>query len=76
MRFTPLVPLWSLTLRLLWGNGGYRGQWVTGGSPHLRFVLRGTLRPESATGFGLLLRRWVGESTLAWLNQPHRFSKD
>ncbi len=42
----------------------------------MRFVLRVTLRPEGSKGFVLLLRRWVVERTLAWLNQSRRLSKD
>jgi putative transposase len=63
-------------LRLLWVDGGYRGQlgdWV---SHHMRVALRVTLRPEGAKGFVLLPRRWVVERTLAWLNQSRRLSKD
>ena len=63
-------------LRLLWVDGTYRGQLVEWVSQPLRFVLRVTLRPEGATGFILLPRRWVVELTLAWLNQPRRLSKD
>jgi putative transposase len=62
--------------RLLWVDGGYRGQLVDWVSQHLRFVLRVTLRPEGAKGFVLLPRRWVVERTLAWLNQSRRLSKD
>jgi len=63
-------------LRLLWVDGGYRGQWVDWGSQPLRFVLRVTWRPEGAKGFVLLPRRWVVERTLAWLNQSRRLSND
>ena len=63
-------------LRLLWVDGGYRGQLVAWMSYHMRFVLRVTLRPAGATGFVLLPRRWVVERTLAWLNQSRRLSKD
>jgi putative transposase len=62
--------------RWLWGDGAYRGQlgdWV---SQQRRFVLRVTLRPEGTKGFVLLPRRWVGERTLAWLNQSRRLRKD
>jgi putative transposase len=63
-------------LRLLWVDGGYRGQLVAWVSQHLRFVLRVTLRPEGVQGFVLLPRRWVVERTLAWRNQSRRLSKD
>ena len=63
-------------LRLLWVDGGYWGQLVEWVSYHMRFVLHVTLRPEGATGFVLLPRRWVVERTLAWLNQSRRLSKD
>ena len=63
-------------LRLLWVDGGYRGQLVDWVSHHMRFVLRVTLRPEGAKGFVLLPRRWVVERTLAWLNQSRRLRKD
>jgi putative transposase len=63
-------------LRLLWVDGGYRGQLLAWVSPHMRFVLRVTLRPEGTKGFVLLPRRWVVERTLAWLNQSRRLSKD
>jgi putative transposase len=63
-------------LRLLWVDGGYRGQLVEGVSQHRRLVLRVTLRPEGTQGFVLLPRRWVVERTLAWLNQSRRLSKD
>ncbi len=62
--------------RLIWVDGTYRGQLVEWVSQHLRFVLRVTLRPEGAKGFGLLPRRWVVERTLAGLNQSRRLSKD
>ncbi len=63
-------------LRLLWVDGGYRGQLLAWVSQHLRFVLRVTLRPEGVKGFVLLPRRWVVEHTLAWLNQSRRLRKD
>ena len=48
-------------LRLLWVDGGYRGQLVAWVSHQRRFVLRVTLRPEGTKGFVLLPRRWVVE---------------
>ena len=57
-----------IKLRLLWGDGGYRGQLVEWVRHHRRFVLRVTLRPEGIKGLVLLPCRWVVERTLAWLN--------
>jgi putative transposase len=63
-------------LRLLWGDGGARGQLVDWVRHQLRFVLRVTLRPEGAKGFVLLPRRWGVERPLAWRNPARRVSKD
>jgi len=62
--------------RRIWGDGASRGQLVDWGSQPLRFVLRGTLRPEGAKGFGLRPRRWVVERTLGWLKQSRRLRQD
>ena len=64
------------TRRVLWVDGGYRGQRVDWVSQQMRFVLRVTWRPEGAKGFVLLPRRWGVERTLAWLNQSRRLRKD
>ena len=63
-------------LRVLWVDGGYRGQLVAWVSQPRHFALRVTLRPEGGKGFVLLPRRWVVERPLAWLNQARRLSKD
>jgi putative transposase len=63
-------------LRLLWGDGGYRGHLVAWVAQPMRFILRVTLRPEGCKGFVLLPRRWGVERTWAWLNQSRRLSKD
>jgi putative transposase len=61
-------------LRLIWVDGGYRGQlleWVAE-----RFRLQVVLRPEEQKGFAVLPRRRVVERTSAWLNHNRRLSKD
>lgn len=63
-------------LRLIWVDGGYRGQLVTWVAERFRFRLRPVLRPKERKGFTLLPRRWVVERTFAWLNHYRRLSKD
>jgi putative transposase len=63
-------------LRLIWVDGGYRGQILDWVIQHYRFRLQVVLRPEQRKGFVLLPHRWVVERTFAWLNHHRRLSKD
>jgi putative transposase len=63
-------------LRLIWVDGGYRGQLLSWVAEHFRFRLRVVLRPKEQKGFAVLPRRWVVERTFAWLNHSRRLSKD
>ncbi|MDQ3683975.1 MAG: IS5 family transposase [Acidobacteriota bacterium] len=63
-------------LRLIWVDGGYRGQLVSWVAEHLRFHLRVVMRSDGEQGFKVLPRRWVVERTFGWLNQYRRLSKD
>lgn len=63
-------------LRLIWVDGGYRGQLVSWVAEHLRFRLRVVLRCDEQKGFKVLPLRWVVERTFGWLNQYRRLSKD
>src|SRR2546423_5403364 len=63
-------------LRLIWVDGGYRGQLVSWVQEHLRFRLRVVLHRDKQHGFKVLPRRWVVERTFGWLNQYRRLSKD
>jgi putative transposase len=63
-------------LRLIWVDGGYRGQLLDWVAEHFRFRLRVVLRPEEQKGFTVLPRRWVVERTFAWFNHHRRLSKD
>jgi putative transposase len=63
-------------LWLLWADGGYAGAllvWalVTGG-----WVIELVRKPEGATTFAVLPKRWIVERTFAWLGRCRRLSKD
>jgi putative transposase len=64
-------------LKLLWADGGYRGQpfadWVKATFGWLWQVVK---RHDDAKGFEVLPRRWVVERTFGWLNHYRRLSKD
>ena len=64
-------------LRVVWGDGGYRGpklgDWVQGqGTWQLQIVRRD---PE-AEGFEVVPKRWIVERTFAWLGRHRRPGKD
>ncbi|MCG3212680.1 MAG: IS5 family transposase ISAcma43 [Anaerolineae bacterium] len=63
-------------LRLIWGDGGYRGPLVDWVANKFSFRLQPVLRPKGEKGFVLLARRWVVERTFAWLGYHRRLSKD
>lgn len=64
-------------LKLLWADGGYRGQpfvdWV---KVHFGWIWQVVKRRDDQQGFEVLPRRWVVERTFAWLNNYRRLSKD
>jgi hypothetical protein len=62
-------------MRLIWGEGGYRGYLVVWVAQHRRFILRVTLHPDGWKGFILLPHRWVVERILALLNQSRRLTR-
>jgi putative transposase len=63
-------------LRLIWVDGGYRGQLLDWVIEHCHFRLQVVLRSDDHKGFVLLPRRWVVERTFAWLNHHRRLNKD
>jgi putative transposase len=63
-------------LRLIWVDGGYRGQLLDWVAEHCRFRLQLVLRSDDQKGFAVLPRRWVVERTFAWLSHSRRLSKD
>ena len=63
-------------LRLLWADGNYAGQLIDWVREKCGWLLEIIKRPAEAKGFQLLPRRWVVESTFAWLGRYRRLSKD
>ncbi len=63
-------------LRLIWVDGGYRGQLLDWVRARFRFILRPVLRCEDQKGFVVLPRRWVVERTFGWLVANRRLAKD
>ena len=63
-------------LRLIWADGGYRGQLADWIYSLFGWALEIVPRPKDTHQFEVLPRRWVVERTLAWLGRCRRLSKD
>ncbi len=63
-------------LKLIWADGGYRGELVDWVKSALGWELSIVERVEGQRGFVLLPRRWVIERTFAWLSRHRRLSRD
>lgn len=63
-------------LRHVFADGGYAGAKLeTALSKIGRWTLEIIRRPNDATGFNILPRRWVVERTFAWLTRNRRLTK-
>ena len=63
-------------LKLIWADGGYRGELIGWVKQHLGWTLEIVERPAGQIGFQVLPKRWLVERTFAWLNRHRRLSKD
>jgi putative transposase len=63
-------------LRVIWADGAYAGQLVAWARALGGWLLEIVRRPEGATVFQVLPKRWIVERTLAWLGRCRRLSKD
>jgi transposase len=65
------------TIAHLFADGGYAGEKLESALQKLEGpAIEIVKRPDSATGFVVVARRWVVERTLAWLNRSRRLAKD
>lgn len=62
----------------LYADGGYQGpQFQAGLARAMRQVeVEIVKRPDAASGFAVLPKRWIVERTIAWLNRCRRLAKD
>ena len=63
-------------LKLIWADGGYRGELVDWVKRTLGWTLEIVAKLSDQVGFQVLRKRWIVERTLAWLNRHRRLSKD
>jgi putative transposase len=63
-------------LKLIWADGGYRGQLIQWVKCTLGWTLQIVEKLEGQVGFQVLPRRWVIERTFAWLNRSRRLARD
>jgi putative transposase len=64
-------------LKLVWVDGGYRGEDLVGYVKKLwGWCWQTVLRSATLKGFKVLPRRWVVERTFAWLLHARRLNKD
>lgn len=63
-------------LKLIWADGGYRGQLITWVKELTGIELEIVKRSDDLHSFVLLPKRWVVERTFGWFNRFRRLSKD
>jgi putative transposase len=63
-------------LRLVWADGGYRGNLIDWVKQVCGWTLEIVKRDKDVKGFQVLPRRWVVERTFGWLGRYRRLSKD
>jgi putative transposase len=63
-------------LKLIWADGGYRGELLTWVEETLGLKLEIVEKPKDQSGFQLLPKRWIVERTFAWLVRQRRLARD
>ena len=64
------------TLRHVWVDGGYQGDWADWAVEEHAVTVEVVRRPAGARGFVAQARRWVVERSLAWYSRNRRLSRD
>ncbi len=63
-------------LKLIWADGGYRGQLIQSVKRTFGWRLEIVEKLDGQVGFQVLPRRWVIERTFAWLGRSRRLARD
>ena len=63
-------------LKLIWADGGYRGQLIPWVKTNLGWTLEIVKKLEGQVGFQVLPKRWIIERTFAWLTRNRRLARD
>lgn len=74
--FLTLKPNAWKRMKLVWADGGYRGELLTWLQTTLGWVLEIVHKLADQVGFEVLPKRWIVERTFAWINRQRRLSKD
>ncbi len=64
------------SVRLIFADGGYRGQLVATAKSAWGIVIEVVRKPAGQRGFSVLPRRWVVERTFSWLMRWRRLVRD
>lgn len=63
-------------LKLIWADGGYRGELLTWVEETLGLKLEIVGKPKDQSCFRILPKRWIVERTFAWLVRQRRLARD
>lgn len=64
------------TLRHIWGDGRYAGEWAEWAAEEQQVSVEVVRRPADQVGFVVQAKRWVVERSLAWFGRHRRLSRD
>jgi putative transposase len=64
------------TLRHVWVDGGYGGEWAAWAAEEQQVTVAVVRRPAGQRGFVVQAKRWVVERTIAWLGRNRRLARD